>query len=86
MSEGTSPLGGELQDATIGGSFESVFTVGYMSWISMVEVWVIATGDRGCWPFDTDELVVSTVDVAAMGHSASESADGARGHHFLLNK
>jgi len=32
---------GELQDAVAGGSSESVSAVGYMSSISMVEVWVV---------------------------------------------
>ena len=42
-------------------------------------------GERGRWPFDADELMVFMMDVAAMGHSTSESTDGARSHRFLLN-
>jgi len=52
----------------------------------MAEVWVIATGGRGCWPFDAGELIVFTADVAAKGHSTSEFTGSARSHHFLLNK
>ena len=63
-----------------------MFAVGYMSWISMVEVWVKAAGGCGCWPFDADELIVFVVDVAAVGHSTSEFTGSARSHHFLLNK
>ena len=54
-----------------------------VSWISMTEVWVVAAGGRGSWPFDADELVVFTVDVAAMGHSTSEFTGSARSHRFL---
>ena len=60
--------------------------MGYMSWISMAEVWVIAAGGHGCWPFDAVELVVFAADVAAVGHSTSEFTGSARSHRFLLNK
>ena len=76
---------GELQDAATGGSFESVFAAGYMSRISMAEVWVVAAGGHGCWPFDADELVVFVADVAAVDHSTSEFTGSARSHRFLLN-
>jgi hypothetical protein len=52
----------------------------------MTEVWVVATGERRCWPFDADELIVFAVDVAAVGHSASEFTGSVRSHRFLLNK
>ena len=60
--------------------------MGYMSWISMAEVWVVAAGGRGCWPFDADELIVFAMDVTAVGHSTSEFIGSARSHRFLLNK
>ena len=49
----------------------------------MAVVWVVAVGDRGCCPFDIDELVVFAVDVAAVGHSTSEFTGSARSHRFL---
>ena len=54
--------------------------------ISRAEVWATAEGRRGRWPFDADELIVFMVDVASMGHSASESTSSARSQCFLLNK
>ena len=57
-----------------------------VSRISMTEVWVAATGGRGCCPFDVGELVAFAVDVAAKGHSPSEFTGSARSHLFLLNK
>ena len=58
----------------------------YVPRISMAEVWVVAAGRCGCWPFDADELVVFTADVAVVGHSTIESTDSVRCHRFLLNK
>ena len=52
----------------------------------MLEVWAVAVGGRGRWPFDASELIVLMADVAAVGHSMGESTDGARSHRFLLNK
>ena len=54
--------------------------------ISRAEVQAMAKGGRGRWPFDADELIVFMADVATVGHSTSESTDGARSHRFLLNK
>ena len=51
----------------------------------MAEVWVMAIGGRGRWPFDIGELIVFMMDVATMGHSASEASDRAWSHRFLLN-
>jgi hypothetical protein len=59
--------------------------VGHGTQISVAEVWAVAIGRRWRWPFDTNELVVFTVDVATVGHSISESTNGARSHRFLLN-
>ena len=53
--------------------------------ISSAEVRDATEGRHGRWPFEADELIVFMVDVAAVGHSASESTDGARSHRFLLN-
>ena len=53
--------------------------------ISMAEVWIVAVGGRGRWPFDAGELIVFMEDVAAVDHSVGESTDGARIHCFLLN-
>ena len=50
------------------------------------EVWDVAKGGCGRWPSDAGELIVFVVDVAAVGHSTSESTDGVRSHRFLLNK
>ena len=50
--------------------------------VSRVEVWAMAEGGRGQWPFDADELVVFMADMAIEGHSTS----GVRSHRFLLNK
>ena len=77
---------GELQDTATGGSSESVSAAGYMPKISMAEAWVVAMGERGCWPFDANELIIFMVDVAAVGHSTNESTGSARSHRFLLNK
>ena len=52
----------------------------------MAEVWVVAVGGCGRWPFDVSEQIVFTVDVAIVGHSTSESTSSARSHRFLLNK
>ena len=57
-----------------------------MSWISMVEVWVIAMGGCGRWPFDADELIVFAADVAVVGLSTNEFTSNVRSHRFLLNK
>jgi len=51
----------------------------------MLEVWAVAVGGRGRWPFDGSELIVLMADVAAVGHSTSESTNDARSHRFLLN-
>jgi len=67
------------------GSFESVSAVGHRTPVSMAEAWAVAVGGHGRWPFDAGELIVFAADVATMGHSASESTNGARSHHFLLN-
>ena len=64
-----------------GGKYESVSAASYMSWISMVEVRVIAMG--GCCPFDANELIVFPMDVVTVGHSTSEFTGSARSHHFL---
>ena len=64
----------------------SVSTVGYKSWISMEEVWVVAMGDHRCWPIGAGELVFFEADAAAKGHSTSESIGSARSHRCLLNK
>jgi hypothetical protein len=45
----------------------------------------VAEGGHGRWPFGADELVVSMMDMAAMGHSVSKSSNDARSHRFLLN-
>jgi hypothetical protein len=45
----------------------------------------MAESGHGCWPFDADEPIVFVADVATMGHSTSESTNGAMIHHFLLN-
>jgi hypothetical protein len=45
----------------------------------------MAVGGRRCCPSDASELVVFTVDVATVGHSASECSDGAWSHRFLLS-
>ena len=45
----------------------------------------MAIGGRGRWPFDIGELIVFMMDVATVGHSTSESTNGARSHRFLLN-
>ena len=50
-----------------------------------MEVWAAAEGGHGHWPFDAGELMVFEMDVAAVGHSMSESIDDARSHRFLLN-
>ena len=49
----------------------------------MAEVWVVAMGGHGRWPFDADELIVFVADVAVVGHSTSEFTDNARSHRFL---
>jgi hypothetical protein len=51
----------------------------------MVEVWTVAIGGHGRWPFDAGELIVFIADVATGGHSTSEFTVGARSHRFLLN-
>jgi hypothetical protein len=51
----------------------------------MAEVWATAIGRRRRWPSDAGKLVVFTMDVATMGHSASESSDGAWSRRFLLS-
>ena len=43
----------------------------------------MAIGGHGRWPFGADGLLVFVVDVAIVGHSASESTSGARSHRFL---
>ena len=65
------------------GSFESVSTAGHGTSVSMAEAWAIAIGGHGRWPFNTSEVVVLVMDVTAMGHSVSDSTDGARSHRFL---
>ena len=50
----------------------------------MAEVWAVAIGERGRWPMDAGELIVFMANVAAMGHSASESIGGVRSLHLLL--
>jgi len=45
----------------------------------------MAIGGRGRWPFDAGELIVLMLDVATVGHSTSESSDGAWRHRLLLN-
>ena len=79
------PYIGELWDAAARGSFESVSTLGHETQISVAEVWAVAEGERERWPFDVNELIVITMDVATMGYSASESTNGMRSHRFLLN-
>ena len=76
---------GELWDADPEGISESVSTVDSGIQISRVEVRATAEGGRGRWPFSTDELIVFVADVAAVGHSTSNSIGGARSHRFLLN-
>jgi hypothetical protein len=78
------PYVGELWDVATGGSSESV-SVGHGTQISMAEVWAMAVDGHRCWPSDAGELVVFMVDVATVGHSASESSDGAWSHRFLLS-
>ena len=41
-------------------------------------------GRRESWPLDAGELIVFVMDVAVVGHSASESTGGVRSHRFLL--
>jgi hypothetical protein len=53
--------------------------------IPRTEFWGAANGGSGRYPFDIGELIVFTMDVATVGHSTSESSNGARSHHFLLN-
>jgi hypothetical protein len=79
------PCVGELWDATTEGSSESASTVDHRVQISKVEVQSAPEGKLRCWPSGADELIVFVADVAVVGHSASESTDGARSHHFLLN-
>jgi hypothetical protein len=76
---------GELSDVATEDSSESVFAVNHRFQISGVEVWDATEGGHGRWPSDAGELIVFTADVATVGHSASESTDGARSHRFLLN-
>ena len=85
--EGTAPpYVGNLWDAATEGSSKSVSAVDCGVQISDVEVWTVAEGGHGRWPSEASELIVFVADVAAMGHSASESTIGARSHRFLLNK
>jgi len=42
-------------------------------------------GRRGRWPFDASELIVFMVDVATVGHFASESTNDVRSKCFMLN-
>ena len=82
--EGTAPpYVGKLWDATAEGSSESVSTVGHGVQVSRVEDLAMAEDGRGHWPFDTDGPVVFMTDVAAAGHSMSESTGGTRSHRFL---
>lgn len=60
--------------------------MGHVSRISRAEVQVVAAGRHGRWPFDASELIVFAVNVAAMGHSTSEFADGAGSHPILLQQ
>jgi hypothetical protein len=62
-----------------------VSAAGHGTYIFMTEVWAMAIGEHGRWPSDASELIVFTADVATMGHSTSESSDGAWSHRFLLN-
>ena len=59
--------------------------MGHGTQTSVVEVWAMTVGGRGRWPFDAGELIVFTMNVATMGHSASESTNDVRSHRFLLN-
>ena len=84
--QGYQPLRvGELRDAAPEGSSGSVSTMGHGTQIFKVELWTMADGEYGRWPFGANEPVVFTVNVTAAGHSTSESTSGARSHHFLLN-
>ena len=76
---------GELWDAASKGSSESVSVVDHGILNSRTKVWATTKGERRRWLFDADELIVFMVDVATVGHSMSESTDGVRSHHFLLN-
>ena len=84
-SEGTDPYAGGLRDAANKGSSKSVSTVGHGTQISMVKVWAAAIDGRERWPSDAGELIVFTMDVATVGHFASESSDSVWSHRFLLN-
>jgi hypothetical protein len=79
------PYVGELWNAAVGGSSETMSVAGHRTKISMAEVWAATIGGRGHWPFDVGELAVFTMDVVTVGHSTSESTDDARSHRFLLN-
>jgi hypothetical protein len=76
---------GKLWDATTMDSFKSVSAVDRWVQIFRLEVWDAAKGRRMRWPSDAGTLIVFSVDVATVGHSASESTNGARSHRFLLN-